>query len=410
MTSETRLSSTESSVRFLSIVFWLPILAAFATAPTFAWRTSPADMVGEWRGERISLDGTAETAVLFLEVGEDGNLVGTLEFPDRADAQSLRLEPMSIHLEVLDGKVVGSDDSFAGFIEGKRTTIRGFWTSNGEERPMNLDRVGADGELVAKPNRRRPPQAVAETVPTPRPAGRWQGQIQRPGEEPIDFFVDLDRVATGRSHDASLAWAGELDMQFQEVKNYPLDRVSVDDEREGTVVRFVATGLRDAPVFEGRMKAAGSMIEGTFTAGAIRFPFRLERIGEAEMEPRPEELLTPPRLAKAWAEAWAGRWQGTLRLPFHPETPVFLNLEVADRTKLVGTIDVPDLRRNGMPIVKIEFDWEFIRVELPYSEIELSGFLDEDGKTLRAFWSNKGAQQPVLLHKVDASAEPGRTE
>ncbi|MCG8457441.1 MAG: hypothetical protein MI919_14300, partial [Holophagales bacterium] len=365
---------------------------------------------GEWRGERVSLDGTAETAVLFLEVDEDGKLVGTLSFPDRDDAQPLRLEPMSIHLEVLDGKAVGSDDVFEGFIEDKRTTIRGFWYYNGEDRPMNLHRVGADGELVAKPARRRPPRAVAETGPTPRPAGRWHGQIQRPGEDSIEIFVDLDRVATGRDLDASSAWAGELDMQLQEVKNYPLDGVSVEGESEGAVVRFVATGLRDDPVFEGRMNAVGSVIEGTFAAGAIRFPFRLERIGEAEMEPRPEDLQDPPRFAEAWAEAWAGRWQGTLRLPGHPETPVFLNLEVTDRSELVGTIDVPDLRRNGMPIVKIVFDWEHIRVELPYSEIELGGFLAEDGKTLRAIWSSKGASQHVLLQKVDASAEPGRTE
>ncbi|MCG8460539.1 MAG: hypothetical protein MI919_30020, partial [Holophagales bacterium] len=176
MISDTRLSSTESSVRFLPFVLGLPILAALATAPTFAGRISPADMVGEWRGERVSLDGTAETAVLSLEVGEDGKLFGTLDFPDRDGAQSLRLEPMSIHLEVLDGKPVGSDDFFEGFIEDERTTIRGFWYYNGEDRPLNLHRVGADGELVAKPARRRPPRAVAETGPTPRPAGRWHGQ------------------------------------------------------------------------------------------------------------------------------------------------------------------------------------------------------------------------------------------
>ncbi|MEM8933121.1 MAG: hypothetical protein AAGE94_18180 [Acidobacteriota bacterium] len=403
--SDTCRSCSARCSRRGALLFVVSILVLVGANPSLArQRTTPADLVGTWRGERVALDGSAERVVLHLELDEAGALVGLLEWPDRDDPTMSRLDPMSIQLELLDGRLTDAEDFFEAFIEDQRTTLRGFWYYHGrDDRPMNLDRVGADGELVAKPPPRRRPRPVVETDPAPRPAGRWHGHIERPDEEPIELFLDLDRVTTVDGPTITIEWVGELDLAYQTVTSYPVGDLSVDGEGAGASVRFVARGLRDDPVFAGRLDTEKTVIDGTFDVGSMRLPVRLERIGDAELEPRPKLAPLPERVG----EQWAGRWQGTLRFFGLPKQRVVLNLDMVDRNALVGTLDLPDRGSVGMPIVEIMAWTTSLRVKLPHSKVEIDGYLlSEDGKTLTAIWSLDGNSQRFELRKVDGAEEP----
>ena len=118
--------------------------------------------------------------------------------------------------------------------------------------------------------------AYAVAAHADAPSGRWQGQIELPGN-PIDITVDLGETDDNR-------WVGDIDIPAQGLADFPL----ADVEVEGSSVSFAMPGIPGDPVFRGTLTDDGAVLAGKLHQGGAAIPFRLERTGDAEIEAPPQ--------------------------------------------------------------------------------------------------------------------------
>ncbi|MCG8458676.1 MAG: alpha/beta fold hydrolase [Holophagales bacterium] len=111
-------------------------------------------------------------------------------------------------------------------------------------------------------------------------AGHWEGQIRIPGQ-PLAVQIDLEASTEGLS--------GTADIPPQGLRGLPL----LDARAEADGLTFSIGKLPGKPTFEGALEADGT-IRGEFSQGSARFPFVLEKKGEALAEvPRPQTPEPP---------------------------------------------------------------------------------------------------------------------
>lgn len=102
-------------------------------------------------------------------------------------------------------------------------------------------------------------------------AGHWEGSIELPGQE-LQVALDLVPGESGE-------WRGAIDIPAQGVSDRRLSRIRV----AGDSVGFSISGVPGDPTFRGVLDRDTARIAGKFTQSGQRFPFRLERAGEAEL-------------------------------------------------------------------------------------------------------------------------------
>ena len=137
------------------------------------------------------------------------------------------------------------------------------------------------------------PAAAAVVAPGgPGIEGLWQGVIlYQPAEIELELTVEVARDAQGRL-------VGTIDLPTQRMQNWPLSAVEQDGARVHLQFRrdSEARGPNAPFDFDGELSAGGKALRGTFTGfyqgDRNRFPFELERQGEAGLE-RPEPQHPP---------------------------------------------------------------------------------------------------------------------
>jgi hypothetical protein len=145
---------------------------------------------------------------------------------------------------------------------------------------LSLVAVDARGATATQP-----PAAAAPTA-----AGHWQGAIDTPNNK-LEIVVDLQPKGD--------AWEGTITIPSQNLKGYPLTRLTV----KGSDVSF-SMNAPGTPSFAGKLDAAGTVLSGDFTQGGATMPFSLSRAGEAKFDP-----VVP---STAIDKALEGSWEGTL--------------------------------------------------------------------------------------------------
>ncbi|MCB9881799.1 MAG: serine hydrolase [Planctomycetes bacterium] len=112
---------------------------------------------------------------------------------------------------------------------------------------------------------------------TRRFEGHWEGPIKTPAGELV-VQVDL--------HGEDAALTGTISIPVQRLIDRELNGFRV---REANVT-FAITGIPGDPTFDGALRDEGAVIDGTFTQGGAKFPFRLERRSTERSEDEAREL------------------------------------------------------------------------------------------------------------------------
>lgn len=122
-------------------------------------------------------------------------------------------------------------------------------------------------------------------------AGRWEGKVTLPGAE-LAFNVDF-------TEDGG-ALKGDISIPMQGAKDLPLENVRLS----GDEVTFAIAGVGGSPTFTGKVSADGAAIEGEFTQGPIKAPFKMSR-GVA-----PEKAAADAMAGfDAWLESARAAWK-----------------------------------------------------------------------------------------------------
>ncbi|NOR21476.1 MAG: hypothetical protein GQ476_02080, partial [Candidatus Aminicenantes bacterium] len=95
-----------------------------------------------------------------------------------------------------------------------------------------------------------------------------------------------------------------------------------------------------------------------------------------------------------------GIWQGVIKSPGIELRIVFTISRDPDNT-LTAAMDVPEQNATGIPIDKVIFDGNNVRLEIISIEGVFTGKLTEDGETINGQWSQGGMSLPLVLEHAD---------
>jgi len=225
------------------------------------------DITGDWTGALDTGMGTLHL-VLHVTKGPDGALKATL---DSVDQNANGIPVSSITLK--DSKLSLGVDAVHGTYEGKVSadakTISGTW-SQGQSLPLEFKRGGA----------------AAPAKPEPKPAkpsdidGAWMGTLDT-GSIKLRVVFHILNTADGLT--------ATLDSPDQGMKGMSTSAVT----RTGSSLKIEADKI--GGVFEGKIAADLSSIDGKWTQGGGTMPLVLKRLKDAaELEQRRPQTPVKP--------------------------------------------------------------------------------------------------------------------
>jgi hypothetical protein len=127
----------------------------------------------------------------------------------------------------------------------------------------------------------------------PAGTGHWEGSIQTPDGNSMDFSVDLDQNAKNE-------WIGDIDIPARNTKDAPLAKITASGTK--LTFGFGAGG----PTFAGEVAADGKSIKGELTVGDNSMPFALKWVSE----PKVVLPVASPPVAKEFEGFWEGEIAG----------------------------------------------------------------------------------------------------
>jgi hypothetical protein len=218
--------------------------------------------------------------------------------------------------------------------------------------------------------------APAQTTPAQSDAaGRWEGQIDVPGN-PIGISIDLARRRDG-------SWQGTFDVPSQGAKEMPL----VNLEIANAAVNFGMAGVPGYPLFKGRLSPDGKTIAGDFSQAGQSLTFKLERKGAAK--PAAETSEAVPEAIKSLS----GLWSGTLDVGAQQ---LRLVIKLAPPAGLLDSVD----QSVWIPVDSIAREGQTIKLEMKVIGGFFDGKLSADGATIEGTWSQSGGNFPLTLKRA----------
>jgi fermentation-respiration switch protein FrsA (DUF1100 family) len=223
------------------------------------------DIVGDWEGTLHA--GAADLRlVLHITKGDGNGLKATLDSVDQAalgipvSSISLKDSKLSLGVEAVHG-------TYEGTVSADRGTINGTW-SQGQPLPLDFKRAAAPVKPEHKP-------AKASDID-----GTWMGSRDT---GTIKLRVVFNIVNT---EDGLVA---TLDSPDQGVKGLPVTTVT----RDGSSLKMEVKKI--GGVFEGKLAADKSSIDGTWTQGGGSLPLVLKPVKDhAELERKHPQNPTKP--------------------------------------------------------------------------------------------------------------------
>ena len=223
------------------------------------------DIVGDWEGTLHA--GAADLRlVLHITKGDGDSLKATLDSVDQAalgipvSSISLKDSKLSLGVEAVHG-------TYEGTVSGDRATINGTW-SQGQPLPLDFKRAAAPVKPEHKPAK---PSDID---------GAWMGSLDT---GTIKLRVVFHIVNT---EDGLVA---TLDSPDQGVKGLPVTTVT----RDGRSLKMEVKKI--GGVFEGKLAADKSSIDGTWTQGGGSLPLVLKPVkDQAELERKHPQNPTKP--------------------------------------------------------------------------------------------------------------------
>ncbi len=223
------------------------------------------DIAGDWQGT-LSAGGMELRLVLHVTKSTDGSLKATLDSVDQGangiPVNSVTLKDSKLHLGI--DAVHGTYD---GTVAADATTISGTWTQ-GQELPLEFKRATAP---VKTEHKAAKPSDID---------GAWMGTLDL-GTAKLRVVFHIVNTEDGL--------IATMDSPDQGVKGMPTTSVT----RNGANLKIEAKSI--GGVFDGKIAADLSSIDGTFTQMGATHPLLLKRVkDQSELElKRPQNPVKP---------------------------------------------------------------------------------------------------------------------
>jgi pimeloyl-ACP methyl ester carboxylesterase len=224
------------------------------------------DIAGDWQGT-LSAGGAELRLVLHITKAPDGSLKATLDSIDQPGANGIPVSSITLKDSTLRLEVDAVHGTYEGKVAADAKTITGTWTQ-GAALPLEFKRATAPIKTEHKPAK---PSDID---------GAWMGTLDL---EAIKLRVVFHIVNT---EDGLTATMDSLD---QGQKGLPTTSVT----RDGVTLKIEAKAI--GGVFEGKIAADLSSIDGTFTQMGSTHPLVLKRVkDQAELELKRPQNPTKP--------------------------------------------------------------------------------------------------------------------
>jgi len=347
-------------MKHVFILFVLTIAATFARAQ---------DIAGDWQGTLNTGMGELRL-VLHLAKAADGSLTATLDSVDQG-ANGIPVKSATLKGSKLNLDVTTVQGTYEGTVAADGKSISGTWTQ-GKPLPLDFKRATAPIKTEHKPAK---PSDID---------GTWTGTLDT-GMSKLRVVFHITNTEDGL--------IATMDSPDQNAKGIPTSSVT----RNGAALKIEAKGI--GGVFEGKIAADLSSIDGTWTQGGGTLPLVLKRVkDQAEVEHKP---VKPSDIDGAWLGTID---TGTikLRVVFH-----IANTEEG----LSATLDSLDQGVNGMSTSSVTRDGASLKIQVKNIAGVFEGKIAPDLSSIDGTWT-QGSAMPLVLKAVKnlVELEPKRPQ
>ena len=235
------------------ILFLLTMAATLAGAQ---------DVAGDWQGTLNTGMGELRL-VLHITKAADGGLTATLDSIDQPGANGIAVKSATLKGSKLNLDVTTVQGTYEGTVAADGKSISGTW-SQGKPLPLEFKRATAPIKTEHKPAK---PSDID---------GTWSGTLDA-GMSKLRVVFHIMNTEDGL--------IATMDSPDQGANGIPTSSVT----RNGAALKIEAKGI--GGVFDGKIAADPSSVDGTWTQGGGRLPLVLKRVkDQAEVE---HKAVTP---------------------------------------------------------------------------------------------------------------------
>jgi hypothetical protein len=215
--------------------------------------------------------------------------------------------------------------------------------------------------------------------------GHWSGGEHIPGREPITVEVDFDKVPEG--------WIGSLSIPAQNVTGIPLEAITYAKDR----CSFRIKGMPDDPTYTGTLSQDGKVIEGDYTEGTLKVPFKFTRTGEPKVE--------IPQISPRVSQEFVGTWEGTLQLGQGRKAQLRISNDERGSHAVLISVD----EGNGqIPATSLDQQGSVLTVALTaFGGARYVAQINKEGTELRGTLSLDSNEIPFDLKKLPPENQKG---
>jgi hypothetical protein len=206
------------------------------------------DATGDWQGT-LKAGGAEIRVVVHISRNAAGDLTASFDSPDQG-ATGIKAGPVDLHGTKLNFTVISIGGGYEGTLNDAGTAIRGTWTQQHLDFPLDLQRMTTAAKPGHKPAR---PSDID---------GAWFGTLDT-GAQKLHLAFHIVNTEDGLT--------ATMDSLDQEAKGLPVTSVT----RNGTALKLEMKQL--AGGFEGTISADASMIEGRWSQGGGSMSLTLTR-------------------------------------------------------------------------------------------------------------------------------------
>ncbi len=214
------------------------------------------------------------------------------------------------------------------------------------------------------------------------PGGHWEGAIHAPNME-VQIEIDLTKNSQGEL-------AGTFGNPVQKLKGLPLANFAVDGRSIGFQIKGSAAADR---TFKGALSADGTSMSGDYSQGGYTMPFKINRIGDARIEP-------PARSATIGKEL-EGTWSGTFDVNGVQRSLVLTMVNQPDGTATGTFVNVEEALE--IPVTTITQQASTVTLDVKAVGGSYSGTLNAEGTELVGTLTQGAATLPLTFRRAKPS-------
>lgn len=207
------------------------------------------DITGDWQGTLNTGIGELRLVLHVTKVA-DGSLKATLDSVDQA-ANGIPVNSTTLKGSKLSLDVTAVHGAYEGSVTADGETISGIWSQSGKDLPLDFKRATNPIKTEHKPAR---PSDID---------GSWMGSLDT-GSVTLRIVFHIVNTEDGL--------IATMDSPDQDMKGMPTTSVG----RDGSSLRIEAKSI--GGMFEGRIAADLSSIDGNWSQGGATLPLLLNRV------------------------------------------------------------------------------------------------------------------------------------